>query len=94
MSAYNFEEPPFDTVGPSASVLSPLAQAIEGHLVESGGVVSLTDIQQLALWKGHTLVQLNEALRQLQQREVNYCASCKSLISQWTGHQGFCPHGA
>jgi hypothetical protein len=75
--------------------MTDLAQAIDQHLCYSDGVVSLADIQKLTSEGGHTLTDLNQALRELHaEGYAEYCPSCKSLISKTTMHQGHCPHGA
>jgi hypothetical protein len=76
--------------------MTDLAQAIDLLLRHSDGPVSLKEIQDLATKGHHTPTQLNQALRELKQKDIELCDSCKSLVRPRTGawHQGYCPHGA
>ena len=96
MSAYNFEEPPpFDTAGPSVPAVTGLARQIAKYLREHPGFRTMPTICGVFIReKGHTLTQLNEALRQLQAEKIYTCCSCKGLISETTCHDGSCPHGS
>jgi len=79
----------------NTAALSPLAQTIADYLHDNPGVVGLLQVRELATGHGHTLTQLNEALRELKHAELaDYCGSCRSLVSRTTEHAGSCPHGA
>jgi hypothetical protein len=71
-----------------------LANRINVYLYENPGVVGLRTVREMAAAEGFTLLQFNEAMRELHEAKLaDYCHSCKSFISSTTTHAGGCPHG-
>ena len=77
-----------------SAIQNELAATIAEHLRLNPGVVDLQTVRELSHRNGFSLMQLNEAMRELQQLKLaEYCNSCHGFISPTTTHAGGCPHG-